>query len=75
MEQWQISEKKFISPFNPVQAETSLSTCYHTYTRLGILIAGEAKEKEELKNLLMWGKLSVHVIVVREFFTFVKNKK
>ena len=33
-----------------------------TYTSLGILIAGEAKEKEELKNLLMWGKFSVHII-------------
>ena len=46
-----------------------------TYTSLGILIAGEAKEKEELKNLLMWGKFSVHVMVVRELFTHVKNKK
>ena len=46
-----------------------------TYTSLGILIAGEAKEKEELKNLLMWGKFSVHVMVVRELFTYVKSKK
>ena len=52
-----------------------LSSCCHTYTRLGILIAGEAKEKEELKNLLMWGKFSVHIMVVRELFTYVKNKK
>ena len=57
------------------QVETSLSSCCHTYTRLGILIAGEAKEKEELKNLLMWGKFSVHVMVVRELFRYVKNKK
>ena len=45
------------------------------YTSLGILIAGEAKEKEEQKNLLMWGKFSVHVMAVRELFTYVKNKK
>ena len=45
------------------------------YTRLGILITGEAKEKEELKNLLMRGKFSVHVMVVRELFRYVKNKK
>ena len=46
-----------------------------THTHLGILIAGEAKEKEELKNLLMWGKFSVHVMVIRELFRYVKNKK
>ena len=57
------------------QSETSLSNCCHTYTRLGILIAGEAKEKEELKNLLMLGEFSVHVMVVRELFKYVKNKK
>ena len=52
-----------------------LSSCCHTYTRLGILIAGEAKEKEELKNLLMWGKFSVYIMVVRELFIDVKNQK
>ena len=52
-----------------------MSSCCHTYTRLGILIAGEAKEKEELKNLLMSGKFSVYIMVVRELFTYVKNKK
>ena len=57
------------------QAETSLSSCCRTYTRLGIQIAGEAKEKEELKNLLMWSKFSVHIMVVRELLTYVKNKK
>ena len=35
---------------------TSLSRCGHTCTHLGILIAGEFEEKEELKNLLMLGK-------------------
>ena len=35
----------------------------------------EVEEKEELKNLLMWGKFSVHVMVVRELFRYVKNKK
>ena len=52
-----------------------MSSCCHIYTRLGILIAGEAKAKEELKNLLMWGKFSVLIMVVRELFTYVKNKK
>ena len=42
---------------------------------LGILIAGEVQEKEELKNLLMWGKFSFHVMVDRQLFTYVKNKK
>ena len=57
------------------QVETSLSSCCHTCTHLGILIAGEAEEKEELKNLLMWGKFSFHVMVDRELFRYVKNKK
>ena len=55
--------------------KTSLSSCCHICTHLGILIAGEAEEKEEFKNLLMWGKFSFHVMVDREFFTYVKNKK
>ena len=55
--------------------ETSLSGCRHTCAHLGILIAGEVEEKEELKNLLLWGKFSFHVMVHREFFTYVKNKK
>ena len=46
-------------------------TCGH----LGILIAGEVEKKEELKNLLMWGKFSFHVMVDRELFTYGKNKK
>ena len=79
MEQWQIrgrnSQARSILCSYGNQVETSLSSCCHTYTHLGILIAGEAKEKEELKNLLMWGKFSVHVMVVRELFTYVKNKK
>ena len=44
-------------------------------THLGILIAGEVQDKEELKNLLMWGKFSFHVMVDRQLFTYVKNKK
>ena len=55
--------------------EISLSSCGHTCTHLGILIAGEVEEKEELKNLLMWGKFSFHVMVDRKLFTYVKNKK
>ena len=52
-----------------------MSSCCHTCTRLGILIAGEAEEKEELKNFLMSGKFSFHVMVDRELLTYVKNKK
>ena len=52
-----------------------MSSCGHTCTHLGILIAGEVEEKEELKNLLMWGKFSFHVMVDRKLFTYVKNKK
>ena len=55
--------------------ETSLSSCGHTCTHVGILIAGEVEEKEELKTLLMWVKFSFHVIVDREIFLYVKNKK
>ena len=53
--------------------ETSLSSCGHTSTHLGILIAGEVEEKKRVKNLLMWGKFSIHVMVDRELFTYVKN--
>ena len=53
--------------------ETSLSSCGHTCTNLGILIAGE--EKEELKNLLIRGEFSFHVMVDSEIFTYVKNEK
>ena len=45
--------------------ETSLSRVGHTCTFLGI--AGDVEEKEELKNLLMWGEFSFHVMVDREF--------
>ena len=44
-------------------------------THLGILIAGEVEENEELKNLLMWGEFSFHVMVDREIFNYVKNEK
>ena len=35
----------------------------------------EVEEKEELKNLLKCGKFSFYVIVDREIFTYLKNKK
>ena len=38
-----------------VVMETSLSSCGHTCTKLGISIAREVEEKEELENLLKWG--------------------
>ena len=54
--------------------ETSLSSCGHTCTHLGILIAGEVAKKQELKNLLMWGEFSFHVMLDREIFTYVKMR-
>ena len=38
------------------QVDTSLSSCAHPCTDLGISIAGEVEEKEALKNLLEWSK-------------------
>ena len=46
----------------------------HTCTHLGILIAGEMEENEELKNLLMWGKFSFPEMVDPEIFTNAKSK-
>ena len=57
------------------QVETSLSSCGHTCTDIGILIAGEVEETEKLKNLLKGGKFSFYVMVDREIFTYQKNKK
>ena len=53
------------------QVETSVSGCGHTSTNLGIIMAREVEEKKELKNLLMWGEFSFHVMVD----TYVKNEK
>ena len=55
--------------------ETLLSSYGHKCVHLGIPIAGEMKEKEELKNLLKWGKFFFHVMVDREIFTYLKIKK
>ena len=46
-----------------------------THAPLSILIFGEVEGKEELKNLLMWGQFSFHVMVDHETFTCMKNKK
>ena len=61
---------------------TSLSSCGHTCTHLGILIVGEVEEKEELKNLLMWSEFFFQVMVdgkpcnTRKIkLTFIVNKK
>ena len=56
------------------QVETSMSSCGHTCTHLGILIAGEVAEKQELKDLLMWCEFSFHVMLDREIFTCVKMR-
>ena len=57
------------------QVETSLSNWGHKYTHLGILIARKVEEKEKQKNLLMWAKFIFYVMVDREPFSYVKNKK
>ena len=51
------------------------SSCGHKCTLLGILLDGEVEEKEALKSLLMWVKFFFHVMVDRELFAYVKNKK
>ena len=48
-------------------------SCGHICTNLGIPIAGEVAEKEELKNLLKWGKFSFYVMVDREIFTYLEK--
>ena len=48
--------------------ETSLSSC-------GDICTLEVEEKEDLKNLLKWGKFSFYVMVDRKIFTYLKNKK
>ena len=53
------------------QVETSLSSCGHTYTDLG----NGNEKKETLKNFLKWDKFSFYVMVDREVFTYLKNKK
>ena len=52
-----------------------MSSCGHICTHLGILIAGEVEEKEELKNLLMWGEFFFHIMVDHEIIAYVKNKR
>ena len=73
VEQWQISRRNSqacsILCYYGNQVETSLSSCDHLCTHLDIIIAGEVEEKEELKNLLMCGKLSFHVMVDSERLT------
>ena len=52
--------------------ESSLSSCGHTCTDLGILIFGKVEEKKELKNVLN-SPLICHED--HETFTYVKNEK
>ena len=79
IEQWCIrgrnSQSRSILCSYGNEVETSLSSCPHTCTHLGIVLAGEVEEKEELKSSLMWGKFSFHVMVDRELFTYVKKKE
>ena len=79
VDQWYIrrrnSQARLIMCIYGNQVETSLSSSDHICTDLGIPIAAEVEEKEELKNLLKCGKLSFYVMVDREIFTYLKNKK
>ena len=52
-----------------------LSNCDRTHTNLSISIAGEMEETEKLENLLKLSKLRFYVIVDREIFACLKNKK
>ena len=51
-----------------------MPNCCPTCIKTQLLTAGKVEEKEELKNLLMWGTFSFDVIVDGEIFTYVKNK-
>ena len=55
--------------------ETSLLSCGHTFTSLGVPIAGELEEVNELKNLFKWAKFPFCVMVDRKIFTYLKNKR
>ena len=48
--------------------------CQVVATHVGILIAGEVAEKQELKNLVMSGEFSFHVMLDCETFTYVKMR-
>ena len=37
-------------------------------------LALEVEEKEELKNLLKWGKFSFYVMLNREILTYLKKR-
>ena len=69
LEQLGCQDKRVEWPVRPVFPD------YPFFVTMGILVAGEVEEKKELKNLLMWGKFSFHVMVDREIFTYVENKK
>ena len=79
MEEWYIKRKN--SQAHSIlcgygnQVETSVSSCDQTCAHLGIPVAAEVEEKEELKNLLKWGKFSFRVMVDSEIFTYLNNKK
>ena len=57
------------------QVETSLCSCDHTSTDLGIPIAGELEENENWKTCYSGCKLSFYVMVDREISTHLRNKK
>ena len=60
------------------QSETSLWSCGHTSTDLGIPIAGEVEGKKELKNLLKFvnGRLrNFHIPKKLEIANLIVNKK
>ena len=52
-----------------------MSNYGRTCTNLGILIAEEVEEKEIMKNILIWGEFSFHVMVDQKIFTYMKNDK
>ena len=79
MEQWYIrrsnSQTRSVPYIYGNQVETSLSSCGHRYTDLGIRI----ERKGRTEKLLKWNKFSFYVMVdylrIIEIFTYLKNKK
>ena len=57
------------------QIETSLSSLGHTCIDLGIPVTGGVEEKEEVKNLLKWGKFFLYVMIDRKILIYLKKKE
>ena len=52
-----------------------MSSLGHTCIDLGIPVTGGVEEKEEVKNLLKWGKFFLYVMIDRKILIYLKKKK